>query len=109
MGGYGLELRFVGSGKVRDLQLDLHFQHNFIAAPRLLAGENRVQICGEVEEEGEEVEVGWEWQEAGAQTRRDVRRVAPPEEYEVEVGALDTDPPENPKYMKSLTVRALRC
>ena len=109
MGGYGLEVRFVGSGKVRDLQLDLHFQHNFIAAPRLLAGENRVRVCGEVEEEGEGLEVGWEWQEAGAQTRRDVRRVTPPEEYEVEVGALDTDPPENPKYMKSLTVRALRC
>jgi len=108
MGGYGLEVRFAGSGGVRDLQLELCFQHNFIAAPRLLAGENRVRVSGEAEEEGERLEVSYEWQEADARTRRDVRRVAPPVEYGVEGGALDADPPENPKYMKSLTVRAVR-
>ena len=107
MGGYGLELIFAGSGEVGDLQLDLCFQHNFIAAPRLLPGENRVRVCGEMEERGEELEVGWEWEEAGLRIRRDVRRVAPVEEYGIEVGEADTDPPENPKYMKSLTVRAV--
>ena len=107
MGGYGLELIFSGSGEVSDLQLDIYFQHNFMAAPRLLPGENRVRVCGEVEEGGQAVEVGWEWEEAGGQARSDVRRVEPAEEYEIEVGEICVEPPENPKYMKSLTVRAL--
>jgi hypothetical protein len=107
MGGYGLELNFGGSGKIRDLQLDLCFQHNFFAAPRLLAGDNQVQISGEADFEGEELEVSWEWREANAKIKRDTRRISPPGDYPIEVGELDADPPGNPKYMKSLTVRAV--
>jgi hypothetical protein len=108
MGGYGLDLLFEGTGTIRDLQLELYFQHNFMAAPRLMEGNNQIQIRGQAEQVGEGLEVIWEWREAEAQEKRHLRQVALPEEYEIEVGALAADPPENPKYMKSLTLQALK-
>ena len=105
MGGYGLDLLFSGSGRIRNLRLELHFQHNYISAPRLLQGENQVRISGEAEASDEQLEVGWEWREANGETRRDVREAAPGDEYCIDVGEIAAEPPENPKYMQSLTVR----
>ena len=107
-GGYGLDLSFSGTGHIRNLQLDLYFQHNFIAAPRLLPGSNLVHLDGEAESPDEQLEITWAWQEAGDHNRRCLQRLQPWQTYALEVGQVDTDPPQNPKYMHSLTLSTIQ-
>ena len=106
MGGYDLEMRLEGDGMLRDVQVDLVFQHNFITRPRLLPGENVVRVGG-VREREEVLRVMWVWEEAGGRFRQDDRDVILPAEYAIEVGEIDTHPAENPKYMKQLRITAL--
>ena len=100
-GGYDLAVCPQGVD-LGDVTITLFFQQNFLVLPRLLVGENIVQIEGE--SDGASVDVLWEWYENDGQLHSDSRSVDLPASYVIEVGNVDDDP--NPKYMKRLQVCA---
>ncbi len=89
------------------LDLDIRFvtQLNFLTLPRLLPGPNTVHWSNapETAPEGTGLTLTWTWTETGGKERTDRRTItASDTTYPLAVGTVDTQPEENPKYMRHI-------
>ena len=89
------------------LRVHLITQLNFSALPRPLPGKNTVFFeCANGSPDDSKLAIQWAWTEAGGEKKSHTKLVgARSFRYDLTLGKVITKPADNPKYMRSLTIR----
>jgi hypothetical protein len=103
-----VQVELTGGGSVAPaltaLRIRLVTQLNFGTLPRPLPGANKIRVeCGSAPAPASPLFVEWAWTEKGGKAMSDRRAVNGADfGYDLGLGATETQPEENPKYMRWL-------